>query len=59
MFNIVLSCKVAIMCYYKKKLMMQTWESGKKPNFGHNIGPLKFFSRVLPREFFTVSFTSS
>ena len=30
------------------KLMMQTWENGKNPNFRPNFGTAKFFSWVLP-----------
>ena len=28
---------------FKEKLMKQTWENGKKPNFGPNFGPQKIF----------------
>ena len=39
---------------FKEKLMNQTWQNGKKPNFGPDFGPLdtnqdpQFFSWVLP-----------
>ena len=29
--------------------MMQTWENGKNPNFGANLGTPIFFSCVLPQ----------
>ena len=28
---------------YQEKVMMQTWENGKNPNFGPNFGIQKFF----------------
>ena len=40
---------------YPAKLMNQTWENGKKPNFGPNFG--LFGSNLGPQDYF-VGFTS-
>ena len=32
---------------YQGKLMMQTWENGKNPNFGPNLDPQIFYRFYL------------
>ena len=45
MLDIFPSCNIV---QYQGNVMMQPWENDKNPNFGTSLGPLKFFSLVLP-----------
>ena len=52
---VVRHCYKLSSCVFKGKLMKHTKENGKKPNFGHDLGPFwpKFDSKI-----FFVVFTS-